>query len=53
MLEMFRNIVGTAPAGCEPIEYAFCCIAVLMIIILFFKLIISFSKNIFGKERRL
>lgn len=53
MLEIFQNIVGVAPEGCEQLQYAFCCIAVLLVIILFFKLIISFSKNIFGKERRL
>ena len=53
MLEIFQNIVGACPEGCEPIQYVFCCICVLMVIILFFKFIISLSKNIFGKECKL
>ena len=53
MLEILRNIIGQAPAGCEPLEYAFCGILVCMVIILSYKFIISLIKNIFGKECRL
>lgn len=50
MLEIWRNLVGNCPTGLEPIEYMLCSVAIIFVITLIFRFIISLIKIIFGKE---
>ena len=50
MLDLWRSLIGVCPTGLESIEYVFCSIAVIMVITLTFRFIISLIKIIFGKE---
>ena len=50
MLEIWRSLVGNCPTSLEPIEYMFCSVAIILVITLTFRFIISLIKIIFGKE---
>ena len=51
MLELWRNALGTVPAGFEVIEYTFCSVAVILVVILIFRFIITLIKILSGKEK--
>lgn len=50
MIEIWQSLVGNCPPGLEAAEYIFCSVAVIMVITLTFRFIISLIKILFGKE---